>query len=52
MKKKLIRAGNGWSIFMPKPILELLGINPEEDQIEMKVENEVLKITRAKADKD
>lgn len=33
---------------MPKPILELLGINQEDDQIEMKVENEVLKITRAR----
>ena len=48
MKKNLIRNGSGWAIFMPKPILELLGINPEEDQIEMKVENEVLKITSKK----
>ena len=48
MKKNLIRNGSGWAIFIPKPILELLGINPEEDQIEMKVENEVLKITRAR----
>lgn len=52
MKKKLIKNGSGWAIFMPKPILELLGVNPEKDQIEMQVENDVLKITKAKADED
>lgn len=39
MKRKLSRSGNGWSIFLPKVILELLEINPETDMIEMDVEN-------------
>lgn len=47
MKKNLIRNGSGWAIFVPKPILELLDINPEEDQIELEVENKVLKVKRA-----
>lgn len=50
MKKNLIRNGSGWAIFVPKPILELLDINPEEDQIELEVENKVLKIKRAEKD--
>ena len=47
MKKNLIKNGSGWAIFMPKTILELLDINPENDQIELVVENKVLKVTKA-----
>ncbi len=47
MKKNLIRNGSGWAIFVPKPILELLDINPEQDQIEMEVEGKVMKIKKA-----
>lgn len=47
MKRKLSRSGNGWSIFLPKVILELLEINPETDMIEMDVENKVLKIKKS-----
>ena len=47
MKKNLIRNGGGWAIFMPKPILELLDINPEEDQIEMEIVGKVLKVVKA-----
>jgi len=47
MKRKLSRSGNGWSVFLPKVIIELLEINPESDQIEMEVENKVLKIKKA-----
>ena len=47
MKRKLSRSGNGWSIFVPKVIIELLGLNPEADQIEMEVENKTLKIQKA-----
>ena len=46
MKKNLIRSGNGWAIFMPKTMLELLEINPEEDKVEMEIEGKVLKITK------
>ena len=47
MKRKLSRSGNGWSIFLPKVIIELLDINPEIDQIEMEVENKILKVKKA-----
>lgn len=50
MKRKLCRSGNGWSIFLPKVIIELLKLNPELDSIELEVENDVLKITKAKND--
>ena len=48
MKRNLYRAGNGWSIFLPKVIIELLKIDPENDLIEMQIENDVLKIKKAK----
>ena len=47
MKKNLIRNGNGWALFMPKLILELLGIDPEENQVEMEIEGKVLKVKKA-----
>ena len=47
MKKNLIKNGSGWAIFMPKAILELLDINPENDQIELVVEKKVLKVMMA-----
>lgn len=47
MKRKLSKSGNGWSLFMPKTIIELLDINPEQDQIEMEVEGKVMKIKKA-----
>jgi len=47
MKKNLIKNGSGWALFMPKTIIELLDINPEEDQVEIDVENKVLKVKKA-----
>lgn len=47
MKKNLIRNGSGWALFMPKLILELLGIDPEENQVEMEIEGKVLKVKKA-----
>ena len=47
MERKFSRSGNGWSLFMPKTIIELLKINPETDKVEMSIENEVLKIKKA-----
>jgi len=48
MKRKLFKSGNGWAIFIPKTIIELLKIDPENDQIEMQIENDILKIKKAK----
>ena len=42
MKKKLIPVGNSWAVIIQKPILELLDINPEQDEIELSVENKTL----------
>lgn len=47
MKRNLSRSGNGWSLFIPKTIIELLDIHPTEDQVELEVENKVLKVKRA-----
>ena len=51
MKKKLSKSGNGWSLFMPKTIIELLDINPEQDHVELEIENKVLKIKKHKTEK-
>jgi len=48
MKKKLSRSGSGWALFMPKTLLELVDVDPETDQLEVKVENDTIKITKAK----
>lgn len=48
MKRNLYRAGNGWSLFLPKVVIELLKIDPEKDLIEMEIENDVLKVKKVK----
>lgn len=48
MKKSLTKVGNSWALLLNKTLIELLDINPETDQIEMEVENKVLKITKSK----
>ncbi len=47
MKKKLSRSGSGWALFMPKTLLELIDVDPEKDYLEVKVENDIVKITKA-----
>ena len=46
MERKLFRAGTGWSLFLPKVIIELLKIDPENDTVEMEIENDVLKVKK------
>ena len=46
MKKKLIKSGNAWVLLMQKAILELLDINPEEDEVELEIENKILKVKK------
>ena len=48
MKKKLSRSGSGWALFMPKTLLELINVNPETDFLEVSVENDLIKIRKAK----
>ena len=47
MKKKMYRSGNAWALLIQKAILELLDINPETDEVELEVENKVLKVKKA-----
>lgn len=46
MKKKLYQSGNAWVLLIQKAILQLLEINPEEDEVELEVENKVLKVKK------
>lgn len=48
MERKLFRSGNGWALFMPQTILQLLKVNPLTDKVECIMENDVLKIKKAK----
>ncbi len=52
MKKKLSRSGSGWALFMPKTLLELIDVNPEFDMLKIQVENNTIKITKAKAEEE
>lgn len=52
MERKLFRAGNGWSLFLPKVIIELLKIDPENDTVEMQIENDVLKVKKVCKDEE
>lgn len=47
MKKKLYQSGNAWVLLIQKAILQLLEINLEEDEVELEVENKVLKVKKA-----
>ena len=47
MKKKLSRSGSGWALFMPKTLLELIDVDPESDMMNIQVENNTIKITKA-----
>lgn len=47
MKKNLTKVGNSWALLFTKTIIELLDIDPENDKIEMEVENKVLKIKKS-----
>ncbi len=52
MERRLFRTGNGWSLFIPKVIIELLKIDPESDTIEMQIENDILKIKKVEKDNE
>ena len=46
MRKKLYQSGNAWVLLIQKAILQLLDINPEVDEVELGVENKVLKVKK------
>ena len=51
MIRRFQRSGNCWAIFLPKPLLELLKVDPENDQVELEFEGDVLKIKKHKEEK-
>lgn len=42
MKKQLQASGNGWQIYLSKPILQLLGYNPKEVRLLITANDKVL----------
>ncbi len=45
--RKLTKSGNGFALYIPNSILELLEINPEIDQVELNVDKNILKLKKA-----
>ena len=51
MIRKIVQIGNSWGVILPQSVLELLKVNPVLDKLEFEIENNVLKITKAKDSK-
>jgi len=52
MQRKLMSSGTGWRLYMPKDVLQLLGFNPKETRVLLKMDKNVLKITKVKPDEE
>jgi antitoxin component of MazEF toxin-antitoxin module len=39
IEKKFLRNGNSWCVIIPTSVIKMLGINPEEDNIQLLLEN-------------
>lgn len=48
MKRKFNQIGGSWGVIFPKAILELLNVNPVIDELDMKVVEDKLIITKSK----
>ena len=48
MKKKFTKIGNSWAILFTKTMIEMLDVNPENEQVELEFDKKVLKIEKAK----
>ena len=48
MKKKLTTSGSGWELYLAKPILKLMGIDPKVSKVLFKIEKKVLIIKEIK----
>ena len=44
--KKLTQIGNSWGVILPKPILDVVHINPILDKIELIIENDEIRIKK------
>ncbi|MEI3255951.1 MAG: hypothetical protein V8R83_11790 [Candidatus Gastranaerophilaceae bacterium] len=45
--RKFIRSGNGYALYIPNTILELLEVTPEKDSVSIKMSKQTLIITKA-----
>lgn len=48
MKKKFTKIGNSWAMLFTKTMLEILDINPENEQVEIDFDKKVLRMEKAK----
>lgn len=39
IEKKFIKSGNSWCIAIPSSVIKILGINPEEDKVQLILQN-------------
>lgn len=51
MHKKLRQMGCSWGLIIPKAILELINVNPVLDEVDLKVVDDKIIITKFKEDK-
>ena len=50
MHRKLIPSGTGWALYMPKDVLKLLGYNPATTSVLLKMNQNILEISRVLPD--
>ncbi len=50
MQRKLVSSGTGWKLYMPKDVLKLLGFNPQETSVLLRMDKNVLKISKIDPD--
>lgn len=50
MQRKLVSSGTGWKLYMPKDVLKLLGFNPQETSVLLRMDKNVLKISKIAPD--
>lgn len=52
IEKKFFKSGNSWCISIPTNVLKIIGINPEEDKMQLTLQNSDILIKKIKSDKD
>ena len=48
MKKKFTKIGNSWAMLFTKTKLEMLDVNPEQEQVEIEFDKKVLRMEKEK----
>jgi len=51
IEKKFLKSGNSWCIAIPTNVLKILGINPEEDKLQLTLQNNDILIKTVKNNK-